>query len=183
MVLLNSQPIVSGVTAPDFELPSVDGKRYRLQDFSDAKVLVVMFLCSHCPYVKAVEDRILALHREMAPKGVQFVAICSNDATDYPEDRPEALRKLWQEKQYGFPYLIDETQVVAKAFGAVCTPDIYVYNDLRNLAYHGRIDDDWQHPEKVTRQELKAAIEVLLAGGRPEGDPKPSMGCSIKWKK
>jgi peroxiredoxin len=172
-----------GSKAPSFKLKSVDGKTYSLSDFKDAKATVIMFICNHCPYVKAVEDRIIALQRDYHKKGVQLVGICSNDPTDYPDDRPESLLKRWREKEYGFPYLIDETQEVAKAYDAVCTPDIYVYDKNHKLAYHGRIDDSWEDADKVTRRELREALDKIIAGQSPAADQKPSMGCSIKWKR
>jgi hypothetical protein len=113
-----------------------------------------MFICNHCPYVQAVEDRYVALARAYGPKGVQFVGICSNDPTGYPEDAPAELLARWRKKGYGFPYLVDASQDVARTFDAVCTPDIYVYDRDRRLAYHGRIDDNWKEPSKVTRREL-----------------------------
>ncbi len=183
MALLESKQVALGTVCPDFNLPGVDGKSYSLNDFDQAKALVVMFICSHCPYVQAVEDRIILLARELGSKGVQFVGICANDANDYPDDSFESLKKRWEEKGYGFPYLVDESQDVAKAFQAVCTPDIFVYNQNKELAYRGRIDDNWQKPEEVASQELKAALEALVAGSQPSVDQKPSMGCSIKWKK
>ena len=171
-----------GAPCPDFRLPAVDGRTLGRDDFSAAPVLVVMFICNHCPYVKAVEDRLIALHREVEPRGVQLVAICSNDAVAYPDDAFDKLAERWRGKEYRFPYLHDDSQAVARAFGAVCTPDIYVYDRDRKLAYRGRIDDSWKEPAKVTRRELHAAIEALLAGGRPSEDQKPTLGCSIKWK-
>ncbi|MFO1518660.1 MAG: thioredoxin family protein [bacterium] len=183
MALLNSENIRLGTPAPDFKLKSVDGKTVTLEDFKDKKVLVVMFICAHCPYVVAVEDRIIQLRREWEGKSVQLLGICANDPTDYPDDQPENLRKRAEAKGYGFPYLIDETQEVAKAYGAVCTPDIYVYGQDRMLAYHGRIDDNWKEPSKVTRRELKEAVDALLTGKSPSDEQMPSMGCSIKWKK
>jgi hypothetical protein len=114
---------------------------------------------------------------------VQLVGICSNDPTDYPDDRPEKLRERWKAKGYGFPYLVDETQEVARRFAAVCTPDIYVFDRDRKLAYHGRIDDDWQHPAKVKRRELAAALDALLAGKPAPREQQHSIGCSIKWRK
>ncbi len=183
MALLNSDPILLGTPAPDFSLKSVDGKICSLNSFSDKKVLVVMFICAHCPYVLAVEDRLVQLRKNYSEQPVQFVGICANDPTDYPADKPENLKKHADEKDYGFPYLVDDTQEVAKAYGAVCTPDIYVYGADRTLAYHGRIDDSWKEPENVTRQELKAAIDALLIGKTPTAEQLPSMGCSIKWKK
>jgi peroxiredoxin len=183
MVLLKSEGIQLGNQAPAFDLPSVDGKRYKLEDFKGKKALVVIFICNHCPYVKAVEDRYIRLNGDYQNKGVQMVGICSNDPTDYPEDAPQNLLKRWREKEYGFPYLIDETQEVAKAYHAVCTPDIYVYDAEQKLAYHGRIDDHWEDESKVTRQEIREALDALIAGEKPSADQTPSMGCSIKWKK
>ena len=183
MVLLKSTEIPLGSPAPDFQLPSVDGKKYALRDFADAKALVVMFICNHCPYVVAVEDRIIQLQRDYGPKGVQLVGICANDPTDYPDDRPEKLLERWRGKDYGFPYLVDESQAVAKAYGAVCTPDLYVFDGAQRLFYHGRIDDNWQEPGRVQQRELAAALDRLLAGKPPPALQSPSMGCSIKWKK
>ena len=183
MVLLHSEKKKIGAPAPDFQLKGVDGKLYSLESFRDKKVLVVMFICNHCPYVQAIEDRILQLQRDYAAQSVQLVGICSNDPTDYPEDSPANLKKRWQEKDYRFPYLIDETQDVARAYGAVCTPDLYAYDAERKLAYHGRFDDNWQNPRKVSRQDLREALDALLSGKRPSQDQVPSMGCSIKWRK
>jgi peroxiredoxin len=171
-----------GAPCPDFRLPAVDGKTYQRDDFASSPVLVVMFICNHCPYVQAVEDRLIALAREYGPRRVAFVGICSNDAASYPDDAFDKLAERWRSKGYGFPYLHDESQEVAHAFDAVCTPDIYVYDRERRLAYRGRIDDSWKDPKKVTRRELAGALDALLAGGTPPGDPKPTLGCSIKWK-
>ena len=179
MVLLESVKNV-GAVAASFSLEDGAGVRYNLEDFADKKVLVVVFMCNHCPYVIAVKDRLNALAENMKEKGVQFVGINANDAISYPDDAPEHMPKMGM----AFPYLFDETQEVAKAYGAVCTPDIFVYNQERKLSYHGRIDDSWKEPEKVTQQELKEAIEKTLAGEAVAEDAqKPSMGCSIKWKK
>lgn len=183
MVLLKSTNIPLGTKAPSFHLSSVDGKKYSLDSFQDKKILVIMFICNHCPYVQAVEDRIIALQRDYAAKGVQLIGICSNDPSDYPDDRPAKLLERWKQKEYGFPYLIDETQSVAKDYGAVCTPDIYVFNENRELAYHGRMDDNWQDPSKVQKKELRQVLDQLLAGKKPSSNQQPSMGCSIKWKK
>jgi peroxiredoxin len=183
MALTESRDLPVGTPCPDFRLPSVDGRTFSREDFRDAPVLVVMFICNHCPYVQAVEDRIIALAREYGPRGVQFVGICSNDPTDYPDDRPEKLLARWRAKSYGFPYLVDESQDVARRFAAVCTPDIFVFDRARRLAYHGRIDDDWQRPAKVTRRELAAALDALLDGREPSREQVHSIGCSIKWRK
>lgn len=183
MALTENRDLPLGSPCPDFRLRTVDGAVVARDDFRDRPVLVVMFICNHCPYVQAVEERIIALAREYAPRGVQFVGICSNDPTDYPDDRPERLLARWREKRYGFPYLVDDTQAVARAFDAVCTPDLYVYDAARTLAYHGRIDDNWKEPARVTRRELAAALDALLAGRRPSAEQHHALGCSIKWKK
>lgn len=159
----------------------MDGKTYDLKSFQGAEVLVVMFICNHCPYVKAVEDRILSLARGFDKSRVAFVAICSNDPNEYPEDSFENLKKRWEEKSYPFPYLHDKTQDVAQGFDAVCTPDFFVYDKNRKLVYRGRLDDNWKESAKVTREDLRAAIELSLAGERPAEQQYPSMGCSIKW--
>jgi peroxiredoxin len=183
MALTESRDIPLGSPCPDFRLPSVDGRTVARDDFRDRPVLVVMFICNHCPYVQAIEDRIIELRRDYAARGVQLVGICANDPTDYPDDRPEKLLERWRAKDYGFPYLVDESQDVARAFGAVCTPDIYVFDRARRLAYHGRVDDNWQQPAKVTRRELAAALDALLAGQQPAREQQHSIGCSIKWRK
>jgi peroxiredoxin len=179
---VETPPPELGAACPDFRLPAVDGKTYARDDFRDKPVLVVMFICNHCPYVKAVEDRIIGLARELEARGVQFVGVCANDAANYPDDAFDKLAERWRERGYGFPYLHDEAQDVARAFGAVCTPDIFVYDRDRRLAYRGRIDDSWKDEGRVTRRELAAAIEALVAGKRPSPEQRPSMGCSIKWK-
>jgi peroxiredoxin len=183
MALTENRPVALGSPCPEFRLPRVDGGSFALADAAGARVLVVMFLCNHCPYVQAIEERLVALARAYEGRGVQLVGICSNDPTDYPDDRPERLLARWRELGYGFPYLIDATQQVARAFDAVCTPDLYVYDDQRRLAYHGRLDDSWKDVAAVTRRELAEAVDALLAGRRPEGPQVPSMGCSIKWRK
>ena len=182
-MLLKSTDIKLGTPAPDFSLPSVEGKVYSLKDFRYAKGLVVMFICNHCPYVQAIEDRYIALARAYREKDVAFVGICSNDPTDYPDDRPEKLKERWEKKRYGFPYLIDESQEVAKAYEAVCTPDIYLFDNEQTLFYHGRLDDNWQNEWGVKRHDLALALDLLLSGKAPPLEQHPSMGCSIKWKK
>ena len=183
MALTESRDLEHGTSCPEFRLPTVDGASRGLTDFAGKPVLVVMFICNHCPYVVAVEDRLIALAREYGPRDVEFVGICANDPTDYPDDAPAQLLRRWRDKGYGFPYLIDASQDVARAFGAVCTPDIYVYDRARRLAYHGRIDDSWKEPARVTRRELAAALDALLAGRQPEDEQIPSIGCSIKWRR
>jgi len=182
VVLTENRDLPLATACPDFRLPSVDGETFALEDFREAKVLVVMFICNHCPYVQAVEDRIIRLHRDYAPRGVQLVGICSNDPTDYPDDRPERLLSRWREKRYGFPYLIDASQDVARAFHAVCTPDIFVFDGERRLGYHGEIDDNWKDATKVERHEIREALDALLEGREPTGEQTASIGCSIKWR-
>lgn len=172
-----------GSAMPAFNLPSVDGKKLSNIDLKSKRATAILFICNHCPYVKAVEDRIIALARKFESKGVALVGICSNDSADYPEDAPSELKKRWTEKNYGFPYLIDENQEVAKAFGAICTPDIFVYDQNQRLAYRGRIDDSWRNPALVKRRELEDALEALSSGKSVNPEQNPSMGCSIKWKK
>jgi peroxiredoxin len=179
---IETPPASLGTPCPVFRLPAVDGKSYRLADFDGSPVLVVMFICNHCPYVQAVEDRLIRLARDAGSRGAAFVGVCSNDASTYPDDAFDKLAERWRRKGYGFPYLHDEDQQVARAFGAVCTPDIFVYDADRRLAYRGRIDDSWKDESKVTRRELADAVDALLAGRRPAPEQRPSMGCSIKWK-
>lgn len=183
MALTTNEDIPLGSPCPDFRLPTVDGGVAARDDFRDRPVLCVLFICNHCPYVQAIEDRVIALAAEYGPRGVQLVGICSNDPVSYPDDAPERLFARWRDKAYGFPYLVDAEQDVARAFGAVCTPDIYVYGPDRRLAYHGRLDDNWKEPGQVTRRELAAAFDALLAGAMPGTPQAPSMGCSIKWRK
>jgi peroxiredoxin len=178
---IQTPPGVLGTPCPPFTLPSVDGRTFARDDFASSPVLVVMFICNHCPYVQAVEDRLIKLARSYGSQGVQLVGICSNDEFTYPDDAPDKLAQRWGEKEYGFPYLHDQTQAVARAFDAVCTPDIFVYDSNRRLAYRGRIDDSWKDEAKVTRRELAEALDALLAGRTPAPDQRPSMGCSIKW--
>ena len=179
---VETPPPELGAPCPDFRLPAVDGKTYARDDFKAKPVLVVMFICNHCPYVMAVEDRLIHLAREFESRGVQLVGVCANDADSYPDDAFDKLAARWRERGYGFPYLHDEAQDVARAFGAVCTPDIFVFDRERRLAYRGRIDDSWKDADRVTRRELAEAIEALVAGRQPPREQRPSMGCSIKWR-
>lgn len=169
MALTYSQGIPFGSKAPDFSLPGIDGKTYSLASFIDKKILVVVFMCNHCPYVQACWDRLIALQKEFGNRGIQFIGINANDAAQYPEDSFEMMKKYAAERSHNFPYLRDESQAVAKAYGAVCTPDIFVYDGNRELACHGQIDDK--------------TFETLLKGEKSSHDQNPSMGCSIKWKK
>jgi peroxiredoxin len=171
-----------GLPCPDFRLPSVvDGKMFSLEDFKTDQPLVVVFMCNHCPYVKAVEDRLIRLGQDLKKLGIPMLAICANDETHEPEDRLENLRKRAESKNYSFPYLHDKTQEVAKSFGALCTPDYFVYDKSLKLAYRGRLDDSWKDEAKATRRELFEAAKALQEGRPAPEQQTPSMGCSIKW--
>lgn len=183
MALTYSEMIPLGKSAPKFSLSGIDGKTYAHDGFKGKKAVVVMFLCAHCPYVKATQDRIAKLAREYSAKDVQFMGICSNDPEQYPEDAPDGLRRQAREAGFAFPYLVDESQDVARAYGAVCTPDIFVFDKDLRLRYRGRIDDSWKDPSKVARQDLREALDALLAGREVSANQLPSMGCSIKWKR
>lgn len=182
MVLLQSQMVPLGEKAHPFRLPAVDEKHYSLDDFSDKNILVIIFMCNHCPYVKAVIDRIIALDRDYADNGVQIVGINSNESVNYPEDSFDKMKVFAKKKGIRFPYLRDESQKVAHAYSAVCTPDIFVYDAQRKLAYRGRIDDNWQDESKITSHDLRSALEALISGKKLSEHQHPSMGCSIKWK-
>ena len=171
-----------GTPAVGFNLPGVDGNTYSLDSFSEKKILVVIFMCNHCPYVKAVLQRLIDLQTETRELGVQLVGINSNDAEKYPDDSFDSMKTIAKEKGLNFPYLFDASQETAKAYDAVCTPDIYAYGPERKLLYRGRIDDNWEHEEKVTQRNLKEAIDLIIAGKELPSDQIPSMGCSIKWK-
>jgi peroxiredoxin len=174
-------PMLSlGNAAPDFDLPGVDGSRYSLGSFKDKPVLVVVFSCNHCPYVKAYEDRIVSIQRDYASKGVQFVAINSNDEKSYPEDGFEQMVVRAKEKGFNFPYLRDETQDVVTAYGAVCTPHVFAFDKHRTLRYRGRVDDS-RDPTKVSTHDLRNALDDLLGGGEVRVPDTRPFGCSIKW--
>ena len=180
MALTESTMVKLGSEAPYFNLPNTDGKNISLKHFK-AEILIVIFTCNHCPYAKAVEDRLIELGNNYR-KTVDFVLISSNDAENYPADSPEKMAEQARNKGYPFPYLFDETQEIAKAYSAVCTPDIFLYNNERKLEYRGRLDDNWQNPNQVKREELKMAIEAILNGKGIDFEQIPSMGCNIKWK-
>ena len=182
MALLNSTMVPLGTAAIDFKLPGIDGVEYSLGNFAENKVLVIIFMCNHCPYVKAVVQRLIELQEETSNQGVRLVGINCNDAQKYPDDSFENMQKVAKEWGLNFPYLFDESQAVAKKYDAVCTPDIYVYGKERKLLYRGRIDDNWENAEQVTQRDLKQAIDCILAAQEVPAKQVPSMGCSIKWK-
>jgi peroxiredoxin len=180
MALTESTMVKLGSDAPYFDLPDTNGKNITIDTF-EADALIVIFTCNHCPYAKAVEDRLVNLGNDYKGR-TDFVLISSNDIENYPADSPEKMAEKAKDKNYPFPYLFDETQEIAKAYSAVCTPDIFLYNKDRKLEYRGRLDDNWQNPQSVTREELKMAIDAVLSGNKIEFDQIPSMGCNIKWK-
>lgn len=174
-----------GTPAPDFRLPDPSGRYYALADFQDAPVLLVMFLCNHCPYVKHLQTALAALVREFQGRGVAAVGINANDVQAYPEDRPARMAEVAREVGYTFPYLFDESQAVARAYRAACTPDFFVFDRQRRLFYRGQFDDSRprvEQPLPVTGRDLRAALEAALAGQPPPAVQKPSLGCNIKWK-
>jgi thiol-disulfide isomerase/thioredoxin len=177
-----------GVKAPDFTLPDyapgANGVTRSLSDFADAKALVVMFICNHCPFVKHVQSELARLRADYADRGVAFVAISSNDVENYPDDAPPKMTDEAKRADYGFPYLYDESQEVAKAYRAACTPDFFLFDENRGLVYRGQLDDS--RPKNglpVTGADLRAALDAVLQGREAPGDQKPSIGCNIKWKK
>jgi peroxiredoxin len=183
MVSLQTPVCDFGLPAIDFALPGVDGKTWTLQDCKGEKGLLVMFICNHCPYVKAIRDRIVRDTRELRHAGINAVAIMSNDPADYPEDSFENMKKVAEEFDFPFPYLLDESQEVARAYGAVCTPDFFGYNADLELQYRGRLDESRKEaaPADVRRDLFEAMKQVAESGNGP-AEQIPSMGCSIKWK-
>jgi peroxiredoxin len=171
-----------GVPAPDFELPATDGRRYRRDAVAGPNGLLVMFICNHCPYVKAALDKIVRDAGELKNHGIGSVAICSNDPTDYPEDSFDNMKTLAQRARFPFPYLWDETQAVAKAYGAVCTPDFFGYDGKLKLQYRGRLDDAGRSAKPDAPRELFNAMVEVARTGRGPAVQAASMGCSIKWK-
>lgn len=183
MVALNPPICDFGRAAPNFDLPGTDGLHHTLASCRGAKGLLVIFMCNHCPFVKAVIDRIVRDTRELAKHGIGSVAIMSNDVTVYPEDDPKIMRQWAQEMNFPFPYLYDETQSVAHAFGAVCTPDYFGYNADLNLQYRGRLDASGRNPAALDApRELFAAMLAIAQSGNGPALQTPSIGCSIKWK-
>jgi len=171
-----------GQPAPDFRLPGVDGKEYSLADFAGAKVLIVVFSCNHCPFVVGSEDRMNALYADYAPKGVALIAINSNETENHPSDSFEHMVQRAKEKGFRFPYVRDESQKVAKAYGALRTPHFYVFDADRKLRYTGRMDDNPREPGKQTTRELRDALDAILAGKEAPTPLTNPIGCNVKWK-
>ena len=189
MAVTESTMMELGHPAPDFSLPAANpdvddrGDEHRsLTDYDDADVLVVVFMCNHCPYVKHIEDALLDVAREYQERGVQFVGICSNDPERYPDDSFDNMAERARAKDYPFPYLQDESQEVATAYEAACTPDIYVFDEDRTLAYRGRFDETRPDHGEPHGGDLRQALDELLETGEVTTEQHPSMGCNIKWK-
>ena len=179
-----------GTAAPDFALRAVaTGKTMSLADFADARALVVVFLCAHCPYVVHLRPELARLHADYAAKGVAIVGITSNDIAQYPQDAPAPTAAMARDAGLTFPILYDETQAVALAYSAACTPDFFVFDAARRLAYRGQLDDSRpmraaDRPERgaLNGADIRAALDAILAGATPSPEQKPSIGCNIKWK-
>jgi len=173
-----------GTKVPEFSLPNVvDGRTVSPEEFGGAAALVVMFICNHCPFVQHVMGELGALARDYAPQRVGCIAINSNDVSAYPDDAPERMRELARAEGWTFPFLYDETQEVAKAFRAACTPDFYVFDAERRLVYRGQLDDSRPGNDvPVTGRDMRVALDAIIAGSDVPRDQKPSIGCNIKWR-
>jgi len=183
MALTPSTMLPLGTPLPAFRLPDPSGRIVSSDDFAGAPALLVMILCNHCPYVKHVADGIARFAREYAPKGLAMVAINANDAAKYPDDAPAKMAEEAKRRGYEFPYLYDESQAVAKAFRAACTPEFYLFDREGRLAYRGRFDGSTPgNSVPVTGAELRAAADAVLAGRPASGEQRPSVGCNVKWR-
>jgi len=183
MAATPSTMVPLGTPAPPFSLPDTAGRTVSLDDLADAPALLVMFICNHCPFVKHVAAELAALGRQYQEKGAAVVAIMANDVDNYPDDRPEKMAAEVKARGYTFPYLHDETQEVARAYKAACTPDFYVFDADRKLVYRGQLDDSRPgNGVPVTGADLRAALDAVLAGKQPATEQMPSIGCNIKWR-
>lgn len=183
MVRTPSTMLPLGTSAPDFSLVNVDGKVVSLSDFADAPALLIIFMCNHCPYVIHIADHLAALANEYMARGVAVVGISSNDVASYPADSPEQMVAEAEQRGYAFPYLYDETQEVAQTYRAACTPDFFLFDANKKLAYRGQLDSS--RPDSgipVTGEDLRAALDAVLEGKAPDESQTPSLGCNIKWK-
>jgi len=172
-----------GAQAPDFSLVNIDGQTVSLADFKGAPALLVIFMCNHCPYVVHVADPLAQLAHEYTQRGVAIVGINSNDVANYPADSPEQMVAEAMGRGYVFPYLFDETQEIAQAYRASCTPDFFLFDGDQRLVYRGQMDSSRPDSgEPVTGSDLRAALDAVLAGGKPSQEQRPSVGCNIKWK-
>ena len=185
MAVTPSTMMSLGTKAPEFTLPdTVSGKNVSLKELASSKATVIMFLCNHCPFVKHVNAALVQLANDYIPKGISFIAISSNDVVNFPEDSPEKMKQAAKELGYPFPYLYDESQEVAKAYDAACTPDFFIYDKDLKLAYRGQLDDS--RPSNglpVTGKHIRQALDCILSGKPIPAEQKPSIGCNIKWKK
>lgn len=184
MAATPSTMVALGTQAPAFTLPdTISGKMLSLNDLKSEQATVVMFICNHCPYVKHINEALVQVAQDYQPKGVSFVAISSNDATAYPDDGPDQMKAIAESLGYPFPYLFDESQAVAKAYQAACTPDFFIYDAGLHCVYRGQFDDSRPANEiPVTGRDVRAALDSILAGQPVSAEQKPSMGCNIKWK-
>lgn len=184
MAFIESNMLPLGTKAPDFKLPdTVSGKEISLGDIKSDKATLIMFLCNHCPYVIHVNEEIVRIVNDYKPKGVGFVGISSNDVVNYPQDGPDKMKIHAEEVGYDFPYLYDETQEVAKAYDAACTPDFYIFDGEMNLVYRGRIDGSRPKNDiPLSGEDLRTALDAVLAGDDVTEKQYPSGGCNIKWK-
>jgi peroxiredoxin len=184
MSLTPSTMLPIGTAAPGFRLPDTDGRTVSLDDFKDAKAFLVVFLCNHCPYVKHVGRELASLCKEYQAKGVAVAGISSNDVATHPDDSPAMMATEKAAVGYTFPYLYDESQAVAKAYQAACTPDFYVFDKTRKLVYRGQLDSSRPgNSTPVSGNDLRAALDAVLDGKAPADAQRPSMGCNIKWKR
>lgn len=174
-----------GFKAPDFKLlDAVSGKTLSLNELVSGKATVIMFICNHCPYVKHVNAQLIKVANDYSPRGVSFIAISSNDAVSYPEDSPEKMKEYATRLGYPFPYLYDETQEIAKAYDAACTPDLFIFDRKMTCVYRGQLDDSRPSNGKpVTGADIRNALEAILNGMPVSANQKPSIGCNIKWKR
>lgn len=184
MALTPSTMLPLGTSAPNFQLPDTGGKTVSLADFKDKAALLVMFICNHCPYVKHLRPGLAQLAQDYQPRGVAIVGINANDVANYPEDSPAKMAAEAQAAGYSFPYLFDETQAVAKAYRAACTPDFFLFDRGRRLVYRGQFDESRPgNGTPVTGKDLRAALDAVLAGKATSTFQAPSIGCNIKWKR
>jgi len=183
MVKTASTMLPLGVTAPHFSLPDAQGNTVSLSDFRDAKALVVVFMCNHCPFVKHIAGELSQVAKDYQPQGVAFVGINANDVDNYPDDSPEKMAEEVRQRDYTFPYLYDETQEVAKAYAAACTPDFYIFDHQQRLVYRGQLDSSRPGNDiPVSGEDLRAALDAVLADRDVPEPQQPSIGCNIKWK-
>lgn len=183
MALTPSTMLPLGTKVPSFVLPATDGTIVRDSDFAAAPAFLVMFICNHCPYVKHIRDGLAVMARDFANQGVAVVGIMSNNAAQYPDDRPEMMKVEKQDAGWEFPYLYDESQDVAKAYHAACTPDFFLFDGAHKLVYRGQMDDSRPgNNQPVTGRDLRAAVGKVLANEAVDAAQKPSIGCNIKWK-